>query len=48
MSITTAAAICNGTIGLSDYGLFLNKFSRRAGPSGITNAGRDPVACEFP
>jgi hypothetical protein len=36
---------CNGAIGITDYGLFQNEFGSAAGPSGITNPGRSPVAC---
>jgi hypothetical protein len=36
---------CNGTIGLPDFGLFKNEFGGTAGPSGITNAGRNHTAC---
>ena len=36
---------CNGAIGLTDFGLFKSEFSTTAGPSGITNAGRNPIAC---
>jgi len=36
---------CNGAVGGSDFGLFKLEFNTTAGPSGITNAGRDPVAC---
>jgi hypothetical protein len=36
---------CNGAIGITDYGAFLLEFGTSAGPSGITNAGRNPIAC---
>jgi hypothetical protein len=36
---------CSGTIGAADYGLFANEFPGTAGPSGITNAGRNATAC---
>jgi hypothetical protein len=36
---------CNGAIGGSDFSLFKLEFTTTAGPSGITNAGRNPVAC---
>jgi hypothetical protein len=36
---------CNGAVGLTDYGAFLNEFGTTAGASGITNAGRSLVAC---
>jgi hypothetical protein len=36
---------CNGGVGVADFGLFKLEFGTTAGPSGITNAGRNPVAC---
>jgi len=36
---------CNGGIGIPDFSLFKSEFTTTAGPSGIANAGRDPVAC---
>ncbi len=36
---------CNGVVGLTDFGLLKIEFGTTAGPSGITNAGRKPIAC---
>ena len=36
---------CNGVVGLTDFGLFKSEFTTTAGPSGISNAGRNPIAC---
>jgi len=36
---------CNGAVGISDFGLFKGEFQTTAGPSGISNPGRNLVAC---
>ena len=36
---------CDGSVAIGDYGTFLSEFGGPPGPSGITNAGRDPIAC---
>jgi len=43
--IAAADMDCNGTIGLTDYASFLAEFANAPGPSGIANAGRNPIAC---